>query len=198
MENLGTTADPTADRQSEPLGSTFAAGVDRLSDPDVPPLFGSPTEGRETMMIQTDSSEGDPTASLVGSLSVFTLSDVLTMLASTTQTGELQVVGDVADGRVWLEGGELSNAQVGEATTIGEVTEGWHSGVIACPELTTAASRKRLASNAQETSRERTNKRPPWVWLCDNTCRDHGQVSVIRRREFPSLGRPPFSSCKYV
>jgi hypothetical protein len=132
MENLGTTADPTADRQSEPLGSTFAAGVDRLSDPDVPPLFGSPTEGRETMMIQTDSSEGDPTASLVGSLSVFTLSDVLTMLASTTQTGELQVVGDVADGRVWLEGGELSNAQVGEATTIGQavfelacVPEGW-------------------------------------------------------------------------
>jgi hypothetical protein len=83
-------------------------------------------------MSQTDFSEADPTASLVGSLSVFTLSDVLTMLASTAQTGELQVVSDVADGRVWLDGGELSNAQVGEATTIGQavfelacVSDGW-------------------------------------------------------------------------
>jgi hypothetical protein len=132
MENLGTTADPTADRQSEPLGSTFAAGVDRWSEPDVPPTFGSPSKVREPAMSQTDFSEADPTASLVGSLSVFTLSDVLTMLASTAQTGELQVVSDVADGRVWLDGGELSNAQVGEATTIGQavfelacVSDGW-------------------------------------------------------------------------
>ncbi len=132
MENLGTTADPAADRQSEALGSTFAAGVDQQSDTEVSPLFGSPTKERETAMSQTDSSEEEPTASLVGSLSVFTLSDVLTMLASTAQTGELEVVSEMADGRVWLDGGELSNAQVGEATTIGQavfelacVSDGW-------------------------------------------------------------------------
>jgi hypothetical protein len=83
-------------------------------------------------MSQSDPSEEAPTASLVGSLSVFSLSDVLTMLASTAQTGELQVVSEVADGRVWLDYGELSNAQVGAATTIGQavfelacVSDGW-------------------------------------------------------------------------
>lgn len=132
MDNLSATADSTVARPNEPLGSTFGAGVGRMPDPDMPPLFGSPTKGRETAMTQTDSSEEAPTASLVGSLSVFALSDVLTMLASTTQTGELQVVSEVADGRVWLDSGELSNAQVGEATTIGQavfelacVSDGW-------------------------------------------------------------------------
>jgi hypothetical protein len=103
-----------------------------MPDPDVPALFGSPTNGGEAAMSQFDPSEEAPTASLVGSLSVFTLSDVLTMLASTTQTGELQVVSEVADGRVWLDEGELSNAQVGAATTIGQavfelacVSDGW-------------------------------------------------------------------------
>jgi hypothetical protein len=71
-------------------------------------------------------------ASLVGSLGVFTLDDVLTLLADTSQTGELQVVGSEVDGRVWLEEGELSNAHVGSAPTIGRavfelavVPEGW-------------------------------------------------------------------------
>ncbi|HEX3459885.1 MAG TPA: DUF4388 domain-containing protein [Acidimicrobiales bacterium] len=71
-------------------------------------------------------------ASLVGSLGVFTLDDVLSLLADTTQTGELQVVGSEVDGRVWLEEGELSNAHVGSAPTIGRavfelacVPEGW-------------------------------------------------------------------------
>ncbi|HWE70332.1 MAG TPA: DUF4388 domain-containing protein [Acidimicrobiales bacterium] len=71
-------------------------------------------------------------ASLVGSLGVFTLDDVLTLLADTSQTGELQVVGSEVDGRVWLEDGELSNAHVGSAPTIGRAVfelaclpEGW-------------------------------------------------------------------------
>ncbi|MDA8058647.1 MAG: DUF4388 domain-containing protein [Actinomycetota bacterium] len=83
-------------------------------------------------MSQTDSSAEAPAASLVGSLEVFALSDVLALLSSTVQTGELQVVGSAVDGRLWLEHGELSNAAVGSATTIGEavfelacVTEGW-------------------------------------------------------------------------
>jgi len=71
-------------------------------------------------------------ASLVGSLGVFTLDDVLTLLADTSQTGELQVVGSEVDGRLWLEDGELSNAHVGSAPTIGRAVfelaclpEGW-------------------------------------------------------------------------
>ncbi len=83
-------------------------------------------------MSQTQSLGNAPAASLVGSLGVFTLDDVLMLLADTTQTGELQVVGSEVDGRVWLEGGELSNAHVGSAPTIGRavfelacVPEGW-------------------------------------------------------------------------
>jgi hypothetical protein len=84
---------------------------------------------------------GGPTqpATLVGSLSSFPLADVLLLLASTAQSGELQVAGDeVADdgvhGKLWLDQGELSNAEVGSTPTIGQavfelacVTEGWFS-----------------------------------------------------------------------
>lgn len=73
-----------------------------------------------------------PAASLVGSLEVFTLADVLTLLAESVQSGELQVVGPGTEGRVWLEEGELSNAHVGAAATIGQavfelacIGEGW-------------------------------------------------------------------------
>ena len=83
-------------------------------------------------MSQIQSTGEAPAASLVGSLGNFTLSDVLTLLARTNQTGELQVVGSGVDGRVWLDDGELSNAHVGAATTIGQavfelacVSEGW-------------------------------------------------------------------------
>jgi hypothetical protein len=83
-------------------------------------------------MSQTQSLGNAPAASLVGSLGVFTLDDVLMLLADTTQTGELQVVGSEMDGRVWLEEGELSNAHVGSTPTIGRavfelacVPEGW-------------------------------------------------------------------------
>ena len=83
-------------------------------------------------MSQTQSLGNAPAASLVGSLGVFTLDDVLMLLADTSQTGELQVVGSEVDGRVWLEDGELSNAHVGSTPTIGRavfelacVPEGW-------------------------------------------------------------------------
>jgi hypothetical protein len=78
-------------------------------------------------------------AALVGSLSSFPLADVLLLLASTSQSGELQVASEeVADegvhGKVWLAQGELSNAEVGSTPTIGQavfelacVTEGWFS-----------------------------------------------------------------------
>jgi hypothetical protein len=68
----------------------------------------------------------------VGSLAAFSLSDILSMLASTKQSGELQVVSEATDGKLWLADGELSNAQVGAAATIGQavfelacISEGW-------------------------------------------------------------------------
>ena len=79
------------------------------------------------------------TATLVGSLSSFPLADVLLLLASTWQSGELQVASqEVADegvhGKLWLAHGELSNAEVGSTPTIGQavfelacMTEGWFS-----------------------------------------------------------------------
>ncbi len=83
-------------------------------------------------MSQTNNADEAPAASLVGSLETFTLTDVLHLLEETGQTGELQVVGSGVDGRLWLDSGELSNAHVGLATTIGQavfelacVVEGW-------------------------------------------------------------------------
>ncbi len=73
-----------------------------------------------------------PTASLVGSLSVFPISDVLSMLASALQSGELQVVSESVDGRVSLDQGQLLSAEVGTTSTIGQaifdlarINEGW-------------------------------------------------------------------------
>jgi hypothetical protein len=95
-------------------------------------LYGTPPNRKEDTMTQVETFEEAPAASLVGSLSVFTLSDVLTMLAATAQTGELQLVSDVVDGKLWLAQGELSNAHVGTATTVGQavfelacIAEGW-------------------------------------------------------------------------
>ncbi len=84
-----------------------------------PPTEASPPSARP------DTSEETLAASLVGSLSVFSLSDVLSMLASTAQSGELQVVSETVDGRVWLDRGELTNAQVATATTVGRRCSSW-------------------------------------------------------------------------
>ena len=114
-------------------GSTEAGDrADRVPNLTIAPLFGTPPNGKEGTMSQVESFEEAPAASLVGSLSVFTLSDVLTLLATTAQTGELQLVSEAVDGKLWLDHGELSNAHVGAATTMGQavfelacVAEGW-------------------------------------------------------------------------
>lgn len=99
--------------------ATGAADTGRGSDLALTPLFEPSATGKETMST-TELSEEAPAASLVGSLSVFSLSDVLALLATTTQTGELQVVSDTVDGKLWLEGGQFSNAHVNTASTIGQ------------------------------------------------------------------------------
>ena len=54
--------------------------------------------------------------SLHGSLQTFALPDVLTLLASTRKTGELQVTGPRLDGRVWVVAGQLVGAAAGRTT----------------------------------------------------------------------------------
>jgi Domain of unknown function (DUF4388) len=123
-EAFGHPADPSADRSESGPEDTSSLTSASTSDPT--------EEGKEPSMNQHESSEEAPAASLVGSLAAFSLSDILSMLASTKQTGELQVVSESTDGKVWLADGELSNAQVGSAVTIGQavfelacVSDGW-------------------------------------------------------------------------
>ncbi|HUA95188.1 MAG TPA: DUF4388 domain-containing protein [Acidimicrobiales bacterium] len=85
-------------------------------------------------MNQLSATGDSPAASLVGSVSAFHLTDVLSLLAHTGQTGELQVVGAGVDGRVWLEEGELTGSAVGSSLTVsqavfelGLLSDGWFS-----------------------------------------------------------------------
>lgn len=57
---------------------------------------------------------------LTGSLGTVPLTDILTLLAGSAQTGELHVVGPGVDGRVWFDGGGLTKARVGATTTISQ------------------------------------------------------------------------------
>ncbi len=131
MESQHGTVEQIVDQLAEPPGDTGDARVDEGSGVATASLF-NPSPGGGAGLSRLETSDEAPAASLVGSLSVFTLADVLSMLASTMQTGELQVVGESVDGRVWLDRGDLSDAQVGATTTIGQavfdlacVTEGW-------------------------------------------------------------------------
>jgi hypothetical protein len=56
--------------------------------------------------VQSGSSEA-AAAALVGSLSTFSLVDILDLLARTGHTGELQVVGRGVDQRVWVDRGDV-------------------------------------------------------------------------------------------
>jgi hypothetical protein len=56
---------------------------------------------------------------LQGSLDDFALPEVLSLLASTRKSGELQVSGDRGtDGRVWLDGGRIVCSEVGLSTDV--------------------------------------------------------------------------------
>jgi len=126
------TVDGTTEHRPDVPGTTAGAAVGREPGGDTTPLFDLPLNGKEFSMQPSVLSEEAPAASLVGSLSVFTLADVLSLLAATDQTGELQVVNDLVDGRIWLEDGQFSNAHVGAASTIGQavfelacMADGW-------------------------------------------------------------------------
>jgi hypothetical protein len=132
MDEQHGTTDGAADQLPEVPGAPATSAGAPEPGVGTTPVFGLPLDGKEFTMQPTPISEEAPAASLVGSLSVFTLADVLSLLAATDQTGELQVVSDVVDGRIWLEDGQFSNAHVGAASTIGQavfelacVAEGW-------------------------------------------------------------------------
>jgi hypothetical protein len=131
MNDQRGTVDGSVHKVGESPNDASDMNGDGATDLSLTPLFDPPFGGRPTSS-PAEPTEEAPAASLVGSLSVLTLSDVLSLLASTSQTGELQVVSDAVDGRLWLEDGQFSNAHVGAASTIGQavfelacVTEGW-------------------------------------------------------------------------
>jgi len=74
-------------------------------------------------------SGSEAAAALVGSLATFTLIDVLDLLARTGHTGELQVVGRGVDNRLWVDAGELLQANTDTANAalfeLACIEEGW-------------------------------------------------------------------------
>lgn len=90
----------------------------------------------------------EPTAaSLVGSLTSFPLLDVLDLLARTGRTGELQVVGQGLDRRIWVDRGDLvdTGATGSPATGLFEmacIEDGWFYFTLAdsTPEVTARAT----------------------------------------------------------
>lgn len=69
-------------------------------------------------------------AALVGSLSTFSLVDVLDLLERTEQVGELQVVGHGIDQRIWLDKGNLLDPSTSDAPQtalfqLACIEEGW-------------------------------------------------------------------------
>jgi Domain of unknown function (DUF4388) len=125
---------PAPAPEAAPVTPTSATPAgDTAVDPFSPTAYGpDATVVGAAPGIRGGEHDDPPAASLVGSLSVFNLADVLLLLSTTDQTGELQVVSETVDGKVWLARGALSNARVGTATTIGRavfelacLTEGW-------------------------------------------------------------------------
>lgn len=98
-------------------------------------------------MSQARSGTEPTAASLVGSLSSFPLLDVLDLLARTGRTGELQVVGQGLDRRIWVDGGDLvdTGATGSPATGLFEmacIEDGWFYFTLAdsTPEVTARAT----------------------------------------------------------
>lgn len=108
----------TPNEPAEQTGGRPAAGH---ATPDLarPSVLEMAVDGKESTMSPSGARETS-TVSLSGSLATFTLADVLTLLASTSQTGELHALSEDIEGWLWLSDGQLANARVGSASTIGQ------------------------------------------------------------------------------
>jgi hypothetical protein len=95
-----------------------------------------------------DRNGSEPTAaSLVGSLSSFPLLDVLDLLARTGRTGELQIVGQGLDRRLWVDRGDLVDTTGSGSPDTGLfemacIEDGWFYFTLAdtTPEVTARAA----------------------------------------------------------
>ena len=83
-------------------------------------------------MTQLPTTGKAPAASLVGSLSTFSLAEILNLLSNTRQSGELQVAGIGCEGRLWLDMGDLAGSNVQGTETLSQalfqlalLREGW-------------------------------------------------------------------------
>ncbi len=119
MDSQRGVVDGMVDQLTQAPGEGFDSGVHGNHARSGAPLWAGASSGWERGSL-FESPDQATTASLVGSLSVFPISDVLSMLASTLQTGELQVVGDSVDGRVSLDQGQLLSAEVGTTSTVSQ------------------------------------------------------------------------------
>ncbi len=128
MENQNGTVDRMVEQLTDPRDfATPVATTEPISS-----IGTYATKGYSSEV--TEVPDDAPPDSLSGSLSVFALADVLTLLAATAQTGELLVVGDTAQGRLWFDQGDLVDAEVGSTTTVNQaffelacVSGGWFS-----------------------------------------------------------------------
>ena len=112
------TLERAPDPPAEQTGGRPATG-DATLDLTRPSVLQMAVDGKEATMSPSEARDKS-SVSLTGSLTTFTLADVLTLLASTSQTGELHAVSEDVEGWLWLADGQLANARVGSATTIGE------------------------------------------------------------------------------
>jgi hypothetical protein len=120
MDSQRGVVDGMVDQLAQAPGEGFDSGVHGNHARSGSPPWAGVSTGWERGPGSFESPDQATTASLVGSLSVFPISDVLSMLATTLQTGELQVVGHSVDGRVSLDQGQLLSAEVGTASTVGQ------------------------------------------------------------------------------
>ncbi len=114
MSEQAVMTDQNPHRPSDSSGAVF---TDRPFG-SVPLADDERDRGGDPPMVLAEAPARPAAASLVGSLQVFSLADVLTLLATTAQTGELEIAGEGAEGRLWLDRGELYDAQVGATTSV--------------------------------------------------------------------------------
>jgi Domain of unknown function (DUF4388) len=130
MDNQNGPLDLPAEHVPDPADILGAEVPARETGAVVPTFFNSPADEEQPLIAMN--ADPAPTPSLTGSLAAFGLSEVLSMLATTSHSGQLEVVGPSVDGRLWLDRGDLTDASVGSTSTIDQavfelacLNEGW-------------------------------------------------------------------------
>lgn len=140
MENQNGPGDLPAEQIPDPSDLPARDGPARETGTVVASFFSSTSDRNEEASTTQGGPDRAPAPSLTGSLAAFGLAQVLSLLAATSQSGQLEVVGPLVDGRLWLDRGDLTDASVGATTTVDQavfelacLSEGWFaftSGVV--------------------------------------------------------------------